>query len=80
MATIPRGFIAKGEGSQQVAALSNIDVRNFAQKDQLGFGGGSTQVLLDHRVEEVFLFPTHLMQYVVDGNKDVGEASLRRDE
>ena len=33
---------------------------------------------LDHRVGAVFLFMTHLMQYVVDGGKAFGLASLRR--
>ena len=37
MCTITGGFTVKGEGAQQVAALSNIDVQNFAQKDLFGF-------------------------------------------
>ena len=69
MGTITGGFIIKGEGAPQVAALSNNDVRNFAQKNRFGLGGGSAQVSLDHRVEAVFLLLTHLMQYVVDGTK-----------
>lgn len=67
--TILRGLIVKGEGIQQVAALSNVDVRNFAQKDLFGFRGESAQVLLDHSVEVAFFLLTHLNQYLVDGNK-----------
>ena len=33
---------------------------------------------LDHTVQAVFLSLTHLMRYVVDGNKTFGRASLRR--
>ena len=68
----------EGEGAQQVAGLSNVDVRNFSQRDHFGFGGGTAQVSLDHRGEAVFLLLTHLMRYVVDGNKAFGQASLRR--
>ena len=78
MGTGAGGVIVKGEGAQQVAAPSNIDVWNFAQKDHIGFGGGSAKVSLDHRVEAVFLLLTHLVQYVVGGNEAFGQASLRR--
>ena len=67
-----------GKGAQQIAGLSNIDALNFSPRDHLDFLGGAAQVSLDHRVEAVLLLPTHLMRYVVDGNKAFGQASLRR--
>ena len=37
------GFIIEGEGAQQITGLSNIDVRNFSQRDHFGCGGRTAQ-------------------------------------
>ena len=39
MSTVTGGFTI-GEGAQQIARLSNIDVRNVSQRDHVGFGEG----------------------------------------
>ena len=39
MGTIAGNFIVKEEGEQQVASLSNVDVRNFAQQDRFWLRG-----------------------------------------
>ena len=80
MITVTGGFIVGGEGAQQIAGLSNIDVRNFSQRDHFGSGGGTVQVSLDHRVETVFLLLTNLMQFVVDGNKGLRACIAAPDE
>ena len=40
MRTVTGGFIIGREGAQQMAGLSNIDVRNFSQRDHLASGEG----------------------------------------
>ena len=78
MSIVTGGFIIEGEGTKQIARLSNIDVRNVSQRDHSGFRDETAQVSLDHREEAVFLLLTHLMRYVLDGNIAFGQASLRR--
>ena len=77
MSMVSKGFIIGGESAQQIARLSNINVRNFSQRDHFGFGGGTAHVSLNHRVMAVFLL---LTPHAVRGerNKAFGKASLRR--
>ena len=78
MSMVKGGFIIGGKGAQQIAALNNIDLGNFSNMDHVGFEERNAQVSVDHKMEAIFLLITHLMQYVVDGNKAFGRALLRR--
>ena len=60
--------------------LGRIDVRNFLQRDQLGFVEEGAQVSLDHKVDALFLLLVHLMQYVVDEKKRLRASIVAPDE
>ena len=47
-------------------------------RDHLGFVEEGAQVSLDHKVEALFMLLVHLMQYVVDEAKHLGEYGCAR--
>lgn len=72
MSTVTSEFLIQRVGAQKVVWLSYIDDKHLAQKDEFGFGAGSAKMSLDHRVYILFLLLTHLIRYVVNGNKAYG--------
>ena len=59
-----------------MTSLRGKDVRNVAQKEHFGAGGGEVHVPLDHRVEALFLLLINLSQYVVDSSTTSGQTAL----